>query len=153
MLKVRSAPSPGSIWPPPRRAGSSAGTAAGSPLQRWVCAHREQDGSVRVLRVQEVLPLLTAADSFSLAGKCTSPWQGCDTGAVREGQPWHGSIHGVSLGFSARFDARLLLGESHNHRIPECWGLAGPSVGHPAQPPAQAGSPRAGCTAPWPGGS
>jgi len=37
------------------------------------------------------------------------------------------------------------------HRIPECQGLAGPSVGHPAQPPAQAGSPRAGCTAPRPG--
>jgi len=26
-------------------------------------------------------------------------------------------------------------------------------VGHPAQPPAEAGSPRAGCTAPRPGGA
>jgi len=26
-------------------------------------------------------------------------------------------------------------------------------VGHPVQPPAQAGSPRAGCTGPCPGGS
>jgi len=40
-----------------------------------------------------------------------------------------------------------------NHRIPECSGLEGTSVGHPAQPPAQAGSPTAGCTAPRPGGS
>jgi len=39
------------------------------------------------------------------------------------------------------------------HRITAWQGLAGPSVGHPAQPPAQAGSPRAGCTAPRPGGA
>ena len=39
------------------------------------------------------------------------------------------------------------------HRIPAWWGLAGTSGGHPAQPPAQAGSPRAGCTAPRPGGA
>jgi len=38
------------------------------------------------------------------------------------------------------------------HRIPAWQGLAGPSVGHPAQPPAQAGSPRAGGTALRPGG-
>jgi len=36
------------------------------------------------------------------------------------------------------------------HRIPAWQGLEGTSVGHPAQPPAQAGSPRAGCTAPCP---
>ena len=40
-----------------------------------------------------------------------------------------------------------------NHRIRECQGLEGTSVGHPPQPPAQAGSPRAGCTGPCPGGS
>jgi len=40
-----------------------------------------------------------------------------------------------------------------SHRITECLGLAGPSVGHPAQPPAQAGSPRAGCKGPCPGGA
>ena len=40
-----------------------------------------------------------------------------------------------------------------DHRIAECLGLEGTSVGHPAQPPAEAGSPRAGCTAPRPGGS
>ena len=40
-----------------------------------------------------------------------------------------------------------------NHRITECSGLEGTSVGHPAQPPAQAGSPRAGGTAPRPGRS
>ena len=40
-----------------------------------------------------------------------------------------------------------------DHRITECLGLEGPSVGHPAQPPAQAGSPRAGGTAPRPGGA
>ena len=39
------------------------------------------------------------------------------------------------------------------HRITEWSGLAGPSMGHPSQPPAEAGSPRAGCTAPCPGGS
>ena len=39
------------------------------------------------------------------------------------------------------------------HRIPAWQGLAGTSVGHPAQSPAQAGSPRAGCTAPRPGGA
>jgi len=37
--------------------------------------------------------------------------------------------------------------------ITECLGLEGTSVGHPAQPPAQAGSPRAGCAAPRPGRS
>jgi len=42
---------------------------------------------------------------------------------------------------------------SQNHRITEWSGLKGTSVGHPAQPPAEAGSPRAGCTAPRPGGS
>jgi len=36
------------------------------------------------------------------------------------------------------------------HRITEWQGVAGTSVGHPAQPPAQAGSPRAGCTGPHP---
>jgi len=40
-----------------------------------------------------------------------------------------------------------------NHRIPAWSGLEGTSGGHPAQPPAQAGSPTAGCTAPRPGGS
>jgi len=42
---------------------------------------------------------------------------------------------------------------SQNHRITECSGLEGTSVGHPVQPPAQAGSPRAGCTGPRPGGA
>jgi len=36
-------------------------------------------------------------------------------------------------------------------RITECSGLEGTSGGHPVPPPAQAGSPRAGCTAPRPG--
>ena len=40
-----------------------------------------------------------------------------------------------------------------NHRITAWQGLEGTSVGHLIQPPAQAGSPRAGCTAPRPGGS
>ena len=39
------------------------------------------------------------------------------------------------------------------HRIIECLVLEGTSVGHPVQPPAQAGSPREGGTAPHPGGS
>jgi len=37
-----------------------------------------------------------------------------------------------------------------HHGITECSGLEGTSVGHPVQPPAQAGSPRAGCTGPCP---
>ena len=37
-------------------------------------------------------------------------------------------------------------GSAAEHRVTAWWGLAGTSVGPPAQPPAQAGSPRAGCT-------
>ena len=62
-------------------------------------------------------------------------------------QPRRGFGHAAALRFATR--NRLVAG----HRIPECLGLAGTSVGHPDQPPAQAGSPRAGCTAPRPGGS
>ena len=40
-----------------------------------------------------------------------------------------------------------------SHRITEWWGLEGPSVGPPVQPPAEAGSPRAGCTGLRPGRS
>jgi len=40
-----------------------------------------------------------------------------------------------------------------NHRITAWSGSEGTSVDPPAQPPAEAGSPRAGCTAPCPGGS
>ena len=42
---------------------------------------------------------------------------------------------------------------SQNHRITAWSGLEGTSVGHPVQPPAQAGSPSAGCTGPCPSGS
>jgi len=48
------------------------------------------------------------------------------------------------------------LPSAEHHRITESqhgWGLAGPSVDPQAQPPAEAGSPRAGCTVPRPGGS
>jgi len=37
--------------------------------------------------------------------------------------------------------------------VTEWSGLAGTSVGHPVQPPAQAGPPTAGCRGPCPGGS
>ena len=47
----------------------------------------------------------------------------------------------------------LAAGQKETHRITEWRGLEGTSVGHPVQPPAQAGSPRAGCTGPCPGGS
>jgi len=39
--------------------------------------------------------------------------------------------------------------QSQNHRITAWSGLEGTSVGHPVQPTAEAGSPRAGCTGPW----
>jgi len=69
------------------------------------------------------------------------------------------SSFGLSLGPEERGIERLttkgiicfptLLAVSH--RITECSGLEGTSVGHPVQPPAQAGSPTAGCTGPCPG--
>jgi len=40
-----------------------------------------------------------------------------------------------------------------DHRITEWSGLEGTSVGRLVQPPAEAGSPTAGCTGPCPGGS
>jgi len=40
-----------------------------------------------------------------------------------------------------------------NHRFTECSGLEGTSVGHPVQPPAEAGSRSVGCRGPCPGGS
>ena len=61
---------------------------------------------------------------------------------------WLGITQHTGKTFSAIM-AKILFS---NHRITECSGLAGRSVGHPAQTPAQAGSPRAGCTGPWPGG-
>jgi len=45
-----------------------------------------------------------------------------------------------------------MVGITESHRITECSGLEGTSVGHPVQPPAEAGSPRAGCTGPRPCG-
>ena len=39
------------------------------------------------------------------------------------------------------------------HRITECLRLEGTSVGHLVQCPVEAGSPRAGCIGPCPGGS
>ena len=45
-----------------------------------------------------------------------------------------------------------LIAEDWDHSIPESkhGGVEGPSGDPPAQPPAQAGSPRAGCTGPHP---
>ena len=40
-----------------------------------------------------------------------------------------------------------------HHRITECWGLEGTSVGHPVQPPAKAGSPTVDCRGSCPGGA
>ena len=42
---------------------------------------------------------------------------------------------------------------SLNHRVTECLGLEGTSVGRLIQPPAEAGSARAGCTGSCPGGA
>ena len=50
-----------------------------------------------------------------------------------------------------------LKGDLPRHRLSsrftEWSGLAGTSVGHPVQPPAEAGSPTVGCRGPCPGGS
>jgi len=47
----------------------------------------------------------------------------------------------------------LQLPDCADHRIPEWWGLEGTSGDPSVQPPVKAGSPRAGCTAPRPGGA
>jgi len=44
------------------------------------------------------------------------------------------------------------VSSGQNHRITACSGLEVTSMGHPVQPPAEAGSPTAGCTGPCPGG-
>ena len=51
---------------------------------------------------------------------------------------------------STRMSLLALL--SKDDRITAWWGLEGTPGDPPAQPPAQAGSPRAGCTAPRPAG-
>jgi len=48
---------------------------------------------------------------------------------------------------------RMNIKKTIFHRITEWEGLEGPSGDHPAQPPAEAGSPTAGCRGPCPGGS
>jgi len=59
----------------------------------------------------------------------------------------------ASKGVGARLNPRLPVKPSIYHRITDWSGLEGTSGDHPAQPPAQAGSPRAGCRGPCPGGS
>jgi len=65
-----------------------------------------------------------------------------------------GSSGGASLGRCWKHFVNLTSWNiSQNHRITAWLGLEGTSVGHPVQPPAEAGSPRAGCTGPCPGGA
>jgi len=54
---------------------------------------------------------------------------------------------------SQRVGAGLWGSGGTQQRITEWSGLEGTSVGHPVQPPAEAGSPTAGCTGPRPGGA
>jgi len=68
-----------------------------------------------------------------------------EDGSVEDLEDW-------GWGGSWPLRARRLLpaGESQN---PSMVGVGRDLWGHPAQPPAQAGSPTAGCTAPRPGGA
>jgi len=71
-------------------------------------------------------------------------FRGSGVGWKRGSAPWWVPAAGVG-----REEQRV----EEDHRITEWSGLAGTSVGHPAQPPAQAGSPTVGCRGPCPGGS
>ena len=53
----------------------------------------------------------------------------------------------------AGYKPQLITRMQRSHRITEWSGLAGTSVGHLVQPPAQAGSPTVGCRGPCPGRS
>jgi len=83
--------------------------------------------------------------SAGARGGCrrSSPRLGCAAGWRLSGL-WEGS----------RLQrAPFLPGRYRLEGFTEWSGLVGTSVGHPAQPPGEAGSPRAGCTAPRPGGA
>ena len=111
---------------PHRRALVRAGPAAGCPTSGSSTGPRQRDGTRQRGAVLDSQPALGLVSPASTAAPTSRGRRG-------EGLPFFGSI----LAF---------------HRIPAWSGLAGPSGGPPAQPPAQAGSPRAGGTAPRPGG-
>jgi len=84
------------------------------------------------------------------------PHSELDSPLISDCRRWGGgyrSCHPLPSQSGPRLLPTLTAHRRENHRIPAWWGLAGPSVGHPAQPPAEAGSPRAGCRGPCPGGS
>ena len=73
----------------------------------------------------------------------SSPVRACSSPCPARWAPRWGQRDGALPAVSCQTEPELT----------EWQGLAGPSVGHPAQPPAEAGSPTAGCTAPRPGGA
>ena len=63
---------------------------------------------------------------------------------------WTCTIQLKSTGSNGDIAPNQRVTESQNHRMV---GVGRDLWGHPVQPPAEAGSPRAGCTGPCPGGS